>query len=121
MVRWARRALEIIVAIVGAVLGFYIIAGGLMIWLGYLPNGPVTPREFGPAVVALAVGVAVSVTNALKTFLDQPVQFWHLIIAGFMIVLAIKHIMEQAIENAVSQIQDTLFERTELLDAPDIP
>jgi len=96
--RWAKIIGQTIVTI----LVLYVIVGALMIWLGYLPH-------------ALAVSAVVSVTNTLKAFLDRPVQIWHLIIAGFMIVLAVKHIIEQVIESAVDQIQ----KRTEFLD-PDL-
>ncbi len=109
--RWAKIIGQTIVTI----LVLYVIVGALMIWLGYLPHGPVNFTEFGLALVALAVSAVVSVTNTLKAFLDRPVQIWHLIIAGFMIVLAVKHIIEQVIESAVDQIQ----KRTEFLD-PDL-
>jgi hypothetical protein len=102
--------------VVAAIVALYVAAGVLVLVLYYPAGyrGPISPTEIALALFSLAYGAVSTLGDMTGTALQEPVKVWELIVAGFLIVAAVK----AAVANALAPMHRALSRIYEY-DAPD--
>jgi hypothetical protein len=99
IIRLARRTVTFVI---GAVSLAYLLIAGLVVSIDPVdfPLASGSPIGFLAAVFALFFSTISSFLHALLALLNQPVNLWELIVAGFLIVGAVKAAITNALAKA---------------------